>query len=356
MIDIYPLLRPLLFKLDPETAHDLAIWALQKGLAPKFKTKDDPVLKTTICGLEFSNPLGLAAGCDRHAKAIGEFMGFGFGFVEVGGITPLPQPGNPKPRLYRITEAQGLINRMGFPGEGMEVCARRIAAWRDSVAGRQPAIMGIQIVKNKETVEPVPDYIACVKTLARHADYLTVNVSSPNTPGLRDLQSRDVLTDLLKQIVQTRNAQTKKPPVFVKISPDETEQQMEDIAAAVMEAGVDGLIVGNTTLTRPNVVSADIAKQAGGFSGPVMFEPTTRLLTTMYRLTQKKIPLIGNCGIFSGEDAYKKIRAGASLVQLYTALIYKGPYLIPRIKSDLTALLKRDGFSSVADAVGVDVK
>jgi dihydroorotate dehydrogenase len=279
----------------------------------------------------------------------------GFGFMEVGGITPLPQPGNPKPRLFRIPHVRGLINRMGFPSHGMEVYARRIAAWRDSTAGSRPGILGIQIVKNKDAVEAVPDYIACVKKFASHADYLTVNVSSPNTPGLRDLQKQEVLTDLLKQIKKARDLEVKKPPIFVKISPDVTEGEAEDIAEAVLDANIDAVIVGNTSFARPNVIPSELAKEAGGFSGPPMFGPTTKLLANMYRLTQKKIPLIGNCGIFSGADAYAKIRAGASLVQIYTALIYEGPWLVPRIKRDLAALLKRDGFASVADAVGVDV-
>lgn len=354
MFDIYPLLRPLLFTIDPETAHDLAIWALQKGLGPCFRDEDDLILSTKVCGLRFSNPIGLAAGFDRHAKAIGEFFDFGFGSVEVGGITPLPQPGNPKTRLFRISQANGIINRMGFPGEGMAVCARRIAAWRDSMQGHRCGVFGIQIVKNKDTVDAVSDYIACLETFASLADYVTVNVSSPNTPGLRDLQEKNVLTNLLQQVIITRNKQEKKPPIFVKIAPDQTEQQVEDIAAAVMESGVDAMIIGNTSLTRPSIIPADIAKEAGGFSGPAMFAPTTQLLSNMYKLTQGKIPLIGNCGIFSGEDAYAKIRAGASLVQLYTALVYKGPALIPRIKRDLAALLRRDGFTSVAQAVGAD--
>ncbi len=349
----YQLVRPLLFLIDPEKAHHLTITLLQKGLMPHVKNDTDPALHVKLCGLDFPNPVGLAAGFDKHAEVIGAMLGFGFGSVEIGSITPRPQIGNPKPRLFRIPEAEAVINRFGFNSDGFEIVGQRIAAYRDSMTQQKiKGIVGINIGKNKESPDAAADYTAGITKFAPFADYLTVNISSPNTPGLRDLQGRVAMADLLKQVVTTRNTGVKKPPVFVKVAPDLTHDQMEDVAEVALSTGIDGLIVGNTTLSRPASIPPKLAAEAGGLSGKPLTTLSTQVLAQIYKLTGGKIPLIGCGGISSGEDAYAKIRAGASLVQLYSALVYHGPFLIPRINRDLVKLLQRDGFRNVQEAVG----
>jgi dihydroorotate dehydrogenase len=352
-LDLYPLLRPLLFSLDAELAHHLGINAVKHGLSPYYENNTIPSLHTNICGLNFPNPVGLAAGLDKQAEAITGMFGFGFGSIELGSITPHPQPGNPKPRLFRIEKAEAIINRFGFNSDGFEVCRSRIAAYRTKNTNKPPqGILGINIGKNKDSTDATPDYTAGISTFAPYADYLTINISSPNTPGLRDLQGREAMNSLLHQVMSARNNATRKPPVFVKIAPDLDESQMHDIAETALFSGIDGLIIGNTTLTRPGNIPPQLANKAGGLSGKPLFELSTKILARMYRLTNGKIPLIGCGGIASGTDAYTKICAGASLVQLYSALIYQGPSLIPRINRELATLLERDGFTSVAQAVG----
>jgi dihydroorotate dehydrogenase len=346
---LYGLLRPLLFRLDPENAHKLTIAFLKTGLGPRSHFAD-PILSIKVCGLAFPNPVGLAAGFDKQAEAPQAILDLGFGFAELGSITPKPQSGNPRPRLFRIPEADAVINRFGFNSDGLEICLGRIARKRTR------GIVGINVGKNKESTDASADYVTGVKAFAPHADYLTVNVSSPNTPNLRDLQGREQLTALLKDVLNARNAGAKKPPLFVKVAPDLTEAQQEDIAEVALTSGIDGLIIGNTTVTRPSSIPAEMAKEAGGLSGRPLFSLSTQVLANLYKLTQKKIPLIGCGGISNGADAYTKIRAGASLVQLYSALVYKGPRLVPQINRELAALLKRDGFTSVADAVGTGNK
>jgi len=348
----YHLVRPFLFRLDPETAHHLALSILKKGLGPKARETDDPILHTTVCGLDFPNPIGLAAGFDKQADLIGEILNLGFGFTEVGSITPLPQPGNPKPRLFRVTEAKAIINRFGFNSDGADTCLPRIQKYHDGTSHYRRGILGINIGKNKDTVDAAKDYVAGIKKFALYADYIAVNVSSPNTPGLRDLQGREQLADLLKQVMSARDASGKKPPVFVKIAPDQTEQQQEDIAEVVLASGVQGIIISNTTVNRPGHIPPALAQEAGGLSGEPLFDMSTAILSRIYKRTGGKLPIIGCGGVFSAPDAYAKIRAGASLVQLYTALIYEGPGLVQRINHDLAALLKRDGFQSVREAVG----
>lgn len=350
-LNLYPLIRPALFLVEAEDAHHLAISALKAGFGPRFRNDIDPILHTKVCGLEFANPVGLAAGFDKHAEVINAVLGFGFGSAEIGSITPKPQAGNPRPRLFRAPEAEAIINRFGFNSHGFGSCLERIQTYRATKQSNN-GILGINIGKNKESPDATADYVAGIKVFAPYADYLTVNVSSPNTPGLRDLQAKSVLESLLKQVVDARNALAKKPPVFVKIAPDQTEEQMSDIAEVVLTCGIDGLIIGNTTISRPDNIRAHLAKEAGGLSGKPLFELSTHVLAEMYRLTGGKIPLIGCGGISSGADAYAKIRSGASLVQLYSALIYHGPHLVNRINHELAALLKRDGFRSVQEAVG----
>jgi dihydroorotate dehydrogenase len=368
-MNLYPLIRPFLFLLDAETAHGLAIKALKMGLGPRYKPKakikantravdegGDPILSSTVCDIVFDNPLGLGAGFDKQCEVMSEILAFGFGFLELGTITPLPQPGNPRPRLFRFGPDRALINRCGWNNDGADVCARRIAAWRDRGANDRAGIVGINIGFNKDSPDPIAGYVACLTRIAPYVDFVTISVSTPNSPGVRDLQKRETLTELLARATEARDQHSPKTPIFLKISPDISEALQADIADVVLQSSVKALIVGNTSLTRPGKVPEKLAKEAGGYSGPLMFEPTTKLLGNMYRLTGGKIPLIANCGIFTGADAYKKIRAGASLVQIYTALVYEGPAVVPRILSELAALLKRDGFANVADAVGVDVK
>lgn len=353
--NLYPILRPLLFRMDAERAHHMAIASLKWGLGPHFRNNADPILRTSVCGLDFPNPVGLAAGFDKHAEVIDAVMGFGFGSVEIGSITPKPQPGNPRPRLFRIPEAEAIINRFGFNSDGFDICLERIKtyrAWQQVPNG----IVGINIGKNKESPDAAADYVAGIKIFAPYADYLTVNVSSPNTPGLRDLQTKEALANLLKQVMDVRNTGAKRPPVFVKIAPDQNDEQMRDIAEVVLASQIDGLIIGNTTVSRPAAIPPDLAKELGGLSGKPLFDMSTQILAKMYKLTGGKIPLIGCGGISSGEDAYKKIRAGASLVQLYSALVYQGPHLVRRVNRELAELLRRDGFRFVKEAIGVGYK
>ncbi|HEV7453943.1 MAG TPA: quinone-dependent dihydroorotate dehydrogenase, partial [Candidatus Saccharimonadales bacterium] len=350
--NFYRLLRPFLFLIDPEKAHHLALMLLKMGAGPHIKNDALDILKTRVCGLNFPNPVGLAAGFDKQAEVMDEMFGFGFGFVELGSITPRPQSGNAKPRLFRIAEAEAIINRFGFNSDGFDVCQRRIIAHYDASVQKSLGILGINIGKNKDSTDAAADYTVGIKKFAPYAHYLTVNISSPNTPGLRDLQEREKLAGLLEQVMAMRNACAKKPPLFVKVAPDQTTGQLADIAEVALASGVDGIILGNTTVTRPASIPAVLAKETGGLSGKPLFEMSTSALASLYKLTQGKIPLIGCGGIASAQDAYAKILAGASLVQLYTALIFEGPFLVRRVNRELAALLARDGFKSVGEAVG----
>lgn len=350
-MDYYCLIGPLIRTLDAETAHGLAIKALKSGLVPSPPAFEDPVLRVKLWGLEFPNPVGLAAGFDKNAEVIGPMLDQGFGFVEVGSVTPRPQPGNPKPRLFRLPGDGAVINRMGFNNEGVPAMARRLSR------RRRPGVLGVNLGKNKTTEDAAADYELGVEALASHADYLVVNVSSPNTPGLRALQGREQLEELLTRVrdALVRSCGEGRPPLLLKIAPDLTDEDKKDISEVALSVGLDGLICTNTTIERPDSLTDVHAAETGGLSGRPLFEPSTRVLSEIYALTEGKIPLIGVGGIASGEDAYAKIRAGASLVQLYSALVYRGPGLVNRIKRDLAELLKRDGFASLADAVGVDV-
>lgn len=352
----YALIRPLLFKMDPEAAHNLAIASLEKGLIPGRGNDFGPELKTSVCGLTFSNPFGMAAGFDKQAEVMTELLKLGFAFVETGTVTPNPQEGNPKPRMFRLPENEALINRFGFNSVGFHQFLRRIIAWHDENQPKRPGILGINVGANKESASPIDDYTLGVRSFAPFADYLTVNVSSPNTPGLRNWQERGPLTELLGRVLEARAGSAKKPPVFLKIAPDLNDALAEDIAKVAMEVGIDALIVSNTTISRSTSLPSQLAAEKGGLSGRPLFEMSTELLRKMRILTGGKIPLIGSGGVFTAEDAYAKIRAGASLVQIYTALVYKGPFLAPRLCKGLRHLLTRDGFSSVGQAVGVDAR
>lgn len=344
----YRLVAPLLARIDAETAHRVAINALRAGLVPTDRGGDDPILATTAWGRPFPNPIGLAAGFDKNAEVPDAMLRSGFGFVEIGTVTPRPQIGNDRPRLFRLAEDHGVVNRMGFPGEGLEAVVRRLKA-RPRVG-----LVGVNVGANKDSADRAADYAACVAAAAPWADYLVCNVSSPNTPGLRDLQGRD---DLLRLLTGARAArgQHDDVPLLVKIAPDLSEGDVEDVAGAAVEAGIDGLIVGNTTVSRPAGLRSPRRTESGGLSGAPLLDLSTAVLKRAARAVQGRLKLIGCGGVATGADAYAKIRAGATLVQLYTALVFEGPGLVRTIKAELAALLKQDGFSSLSQAVGADL-
>ena len=337
----------LLRMLPPEAAHRLTIRALALGLCPRAAAADDPVLACRLWRRDFNNPLGLAAGFDKDGEAIPALAALGFGFIEIGSVTPEPQPGNPKPRLFRLPEDRAVINRMGFNSQGHAAVARRLAAARRRVRG---AIIGVNLGKNRDSADAAADYAAGVIAFAGLADYLVINVSSPNTPGLRRLQEPEALARLLARARAALPGDG--PPVLVKIAPDLTAEDMRGIAKTARAGTVDGIIVSNTTIARPETLRGARRREAGGLSGRPLFAQATRILGEMYRLTDGRVPLVGCGGIADAEDAYAKIRAGASLVQLYTALVYEGPMLVARLKAGLAARLRADGFTNIAEAVG----
>lgn len=332
----------LLRTLDPETAHGLAIRALQLAPLPPARA-DDPILATTVAGLRLPNPVGLAAGLDKNGEALHGLSRLGFGFVECGSVTPLAQPGNPKPRLFRLSEDRAIINRMGFNNAGLEAFAARLAD------RPRNAIVGANLGANKDTEDKAADYVAGLIRLKGLADYVTVNVSSPNTPGLRALQGRAALDDLLGRLAEARADDP--TPVFLKIAPDLTPAEIALIVEASLDHGIDALIVSNTTLDRPDSLRARDRAEAGGLSGAPLKARAGAALRAAAEAGGGRLPLIAAGGIDSGAEAYARIRAGASAVQLYSALIYEGPGLIGRIKRDLAAHLRSDGFSTVAEAV-----
>jgi dihydroorotate dehydrogenase len=336
----------LLRLLPAETAHDttLLLTGAAGRLLPRPKP-DDARLAVTVLGLHFPNPVGLAAGFDKNAVVPDAMGKLGFGFVECGTVTPRPQAGNPKPRLFRLRSDRAVINRMGFNNDGMAVVARHLAA------RHAKGIIGINIGANKDSEDRTLDYVRAFAALAPLADYVTVNVSSPNTPGLRGLQNREELTRLLAALTEARKTSI---PLLLKIAPDLDQQALDDIAEVTRTSGIEGLVVSNTTIARPALASVH-AREAGGLSGAPLLAPSTEILRQMRMRLGHRMVLVGVGGISSGADAYAKIRAGASLVQLYTALVYQGPGLINRIKRELADLLARDGFDHVADAVGADV-
>ena len=350
MSDLYGVLRPLLFCLDAEAAHGLAIRALRGGLVRSSSTRDPDALGIQLWGRKFPNPIGLAAGFDKNAEVPDAVLAMGFGFTEVGSITPLAQAGNPKPRLFRLSTDNAVVNRMGFNNDGLEAAAARLAA-RDRIG-----TVGVNLGKNKESPSAVDDYLKGVAGLGPYADYLVVNVSSPNTPGLRALQGKQPLLELLSAVRAAVDELPDAPPLLLKVAPDLTDADKSDIAEVVLETRIDGLIATNTTIERPQSLRGAAKSEAGGLSGRPLFAPSTAVLADFHRLTGGRVALIGVGGVASGADAYAKIRAGASLVQLYTGLVYGGPGLVGRIKRDLAGLLERDGFASVADAVGADAK
>jgi dihydroorotate dehydrogenase len=351
----FRLARPLLVVLDAERAHRLAIAALR--LAPTREARfDDPRLAIRTLGLTFPNPVGLAAGFDKDGEAIAGCLGLGFGFVEAGGVTPLPQSGNARPRLFRLDGDEAVINRYGLNSAGVEAVARRLAARRG-----MPGLVGVNVGANRMSRDRVGDYAACIATLAGLCAFITINVSSPNTPGLRTLQGRAMFDELVARAVEARDRAVaggkSQTPLLVKIAPDLTLAELDDIVAVSIARGIDGLVVSNTTVTRPpDLKESTLARQEGGLSGRPLFTLSTRLLAQTYLRAERKLPLIGVGGIDCPEAAWIKIRAGATLIQLYTALVFKGPALIGKIKRGLVARLDGSGLSNIVEAVGGEAR
>ncbi len=338
-----------LHRLDPETAHDLALKAMRLGFPPSPGLFASPRLGVRLAGLDLPNPLGLAAGLDKNARAVDPLLRTGFGFIEVGAATPLPQPGNPKPRLFRLREDRAIINRFGFNNDGMEAIGARLAR------RGAPGVVGINLGANKESADRAADYARVLACIGPHVDFATVNVSSPNTERLRDLQGRAALAALIGGVMEANAGLAKPVPVLLKIAPDLSEAELADVAEVALTGGIAAIIATNTTLSRDGLASP-ARGEAGGLSGAPLFERSTLVLARLSLLTEGRMPLVGVGGIGSAAEAYAKIRAGATALQIYSALVYEGLSLVPRILRDLDALLARDGFASVAEAVGCDAR
>jgi dihydroorotate dehydrogenase len=351
-MDYYSVLGRFARLLPAETAHEAAICALKLSLIPPASTFDHPALHSRCFGLSFANPVGLAAGFDKNAEAVKALLMQGFGFVEAGTVTPLPQPGNPHPRLFRLPEDNAIINRLGFNNKGVHVFAENLRK------NKTNGVVGANIGKNKDSLDTMYDYVTSLEAVYPYADYITVNISSPNTVGLRDLQQKAALSELMQVVAKKRDELSSKhgghKPILYKIAPDLTPQDKEDIVEVALAHHVDGLIISNTTITRSAALQSRNASERGGLSGRPLFILATDTLRDIYRISGGKIPLVGVGGIASAEDAYAKIRAGASLVQLYTALVYQGFGLVRQINEGLVRLLERDGFKSISEAVGTE--
>lgn len=342
---LYPLIRPLAFALDAEAAHRATIAALKLWPAGKPQQFPDS-LRSTVAGLDFPSPIGLAAGFDKDAEVPARMLGLGFGFVEVGTVTPRPQPGNPKPRLFRLAEDQAVINRMGFNNKGQAAAFERLRR-----ATHLHGIVGVNIGANKDSADRIADYVAGVRTMSPVARYLTINISSPNTPGLRALQDEGALNALLSAITEARRLDG--PPIFLKVAPDLGETEPDQIVRAAMHHRVDAIIVANTTVSRPPLKSR-FAGETGGLSGAPLKPLALKALREFRSASGGELPLIGVGGIANADDAWERIRAGASLVQLYSAMVYAGPGIARRIARGLAERLAREGFASVAEAVGTE--
>jgi len=336
----YRAARPFLFGINPELAHRATVRALR--LLPSRNSQFDPRLLSSVAGLSFPNPVGLAAGFDKDAEVPDAMLALGFGFVELGTITPLPQAGNPKPRLFRLVEDRGVINRMGFNSGGQAAAVERLSA------RKRRGIVGVNIGANKDSVDRVQDYVVGMATMAPQADYITVNISSPNTPGLRGLQDKAALDELLDAVMSVRSV-----PIFLKVAPDLDTTAIDDAATVAIKRGVDALIVGNTTITRPPLKSR-WRDEAGGLSGAPLKSLAMAKLKAFRAATGGQMPLIAAGGIDSAEEVYARMRAGASLVQLYSALVYQGPGLAKSVAAGLVTLLERDGITQISDIVGLD--
>lgn len=347
MLPFKNIARKGLFLIDPETAHGMSIAALKTGLVAACAARPDPRLRVSLAGLEFPNPVGMAAGYDKNAEVPEAILRLGFGSVEIGTLTPRPQAGNPKPRLFRLVEDEGVINRMGFNNAGHDAAFARLSA------SKRSGIIGVNIGANKDSVDRIADYVAGIRRFNTVASYFAVNISSPNTPGLRDLQARESLAALLSAVLATRKEEAVKSgrtvPVFLKIAPDLTEEGMDDIAAEALAHDLDGLIVSNTTLSRDDLRDQNQAGEAGGLSGKPVFARSTAVLAKMRKKVGPNLPIIGVGGVSSAETALEKIRAGADVVQLYSCMVYEGPGLAGRVVAGLSKLLDREQVASISE-------
>jgi dihydroorotate dehydrogenase len=338
--------------LPPESAHGIALWALRRGLVPPIAMPASPRLECSFCGFDLPHPLGLAAGFDKNALAVPALFGLGFSFVEIGTVTPRPQAGNPRPRLFRLPRERALINRLGFNNDGLDAVRARLEKLRPL-----PGPLGANIGANRDSVDPVADFVCCLEALYPLVDYVTLNVSSPNTPGLRELQRGDRLDGLLDALLEARGALDRtgaRKPLLLKIAPDLAPEDEEQIAASVLAHGIDGLVVSNTTTARPAGLTGRRGGEPGGLSGPPLGPPAMAQLARFSRLTAGRLALIGVGGISGGADAYARIRAGASALQLYTALVYQGPGVIASALSGLDRRLAADGYARLDDAIRAD--
>lgn len=341
---LFSLFKPALFLIDPEKAHRLTIAGLKAAPLPAIR--HDPSLASEVAGIRFPSPVGIAAGFDKDAEVPDAVLGLGFGFAEVGSITPRPQAGNPKPRLFRLVEDRAVINRMGFNNGGADAALERLEARRGKAG-----VVGVNIGANKDSADRIADYAVMTKLMASHATYLAVNISSPNTPGLRALQDEGALVALLDAVFEARGADG--PPIFLKVAPDLESEDVDSIARIAMDKKLGALIVSNTTISRPPLKSAQ-AGEAGGLSGAPLRDLALQRIRDFRKATGGKVPLIGVGGIGNAEDAWTRIRAGASLIQIYSALVYEGPGLAQNINRGLVRLMKREGFSTIAEAVGTE--
>ncbi|MDC3131618.1 quinone-dependent dihydroorotate dehydrogenase [Pelagibacteraceae bacterium] len=338
----------------PEFAHSLTVNAL-KYFKLKYRSYDDPILSQHLFGLDFPNPIGLAAGFDKNAEIIHSMFSLGFGFVEVGTVTPIPQKGNSKPRVFRLREDQAIINSLGFNNKGSKKIKKNLTKFQK--LSKENKIIGVNIGKNKFSNDAVNDYLICMDELGSLASYITINISSPNTEGLRDLQLRGNIENLIKNINKKKESLNilNKKPILIKISPDLNDDQLRDIALISLANNIDGLILSNTTTDRPNTMKSQNIKKNGGLSGKPLFTKSNIILKKMYSLTNGQIPLVGVGGISSGSECYEKIKSGASITQLYTGLIYSGPLLISKIKKELVDLIKTDGYKNISAVIGKSV-
>ncbi len=336
--------------LEPEKAHRLTIKIMGSGVAPALNRMCDPRLETSVAGIKFINPLGLAAGFDKNAEVPNPMLGLGFGFVEIGAVTPRPQSGNPGPRVFRLRKDRAVINRYGFNNEGLDAIVARLSS------RPRRGVVGANLGANKDSLDRAEDYAVCLRQLDGLVDFYTINISSPNTPGLRTLQSKASLLELMDRVFTARDSCVTSAPIFLKIAPDLTDAEKTDIVDAVCTTGIDGLIISNTTVTRSTLLKSTHAKEAGGLSGAPLFHPSTVLVREFYGALKGAAPIIAVGGVSSGREAYQKILAGGALVQLYTGMVYQGPGLAARILRKLPEFLEADGFSSIGEAVGAECR
>jgi len=362
MFDYYKILKPALMSLPAETAHNLAIKTLRNNSLPDQEKFESDKLRSEVFGLNFLNPVGLAAGFDKNAECLRALQNQNFGFAEVGTSTPIPQKGNAKPRIFRLPENQAIINRLGFNNNGLEVFTQKLRKWKYTTLQNSKMVVGANIGKNKDSEDFVSDYLKGLEAVYGLCDYVTINISSPNTPGLRELQKKEVLSNLVSEVIKKRAEMLVnykgEIPILIKISPDEEQQTMEDIAEIITSHGIDGIIISNTTISRPDTLAQAFAEnsQQGGLSGKPLLDLATAKQEFFYKISKGKIPIIGVGGVSSAENAYEKIKRGASLIQIYSALIYEGFGLVNKVNKGLLNLIEADGFKNISEAVGVEVK